>query len=69
MCHRRCHHRDADAGPLPEVLVADLGGVCAEPPPAALEQRPEHGSLGLQRAGAGEMELDVESEDVHRTAS
>ena len=55
---------DAEAGPLPEVVVLDLGNGDVEFPDAVFDA-PEHHPLLFQRPGAGNVELDGKMADDH----
>ena len=58
-------HRDADRGPLPLVLVVDLGDGHAEPVPQPVDDRADRGALGLQRPALGHVEVEADRGRVH----
>jgi len=56
--------RNGERGPLPEIVVVDLGDRGAEAIPELCLGRGDVLALPLQRAGLGEMQLDREDADV-----
>jgi hypothetical protein len=58
------HASHGQRGPLPEIVVVDLGDRGAEAIPELCLGRGDVLALPLQRAGLGEMELDREDADV-----
>jgi hypothetical protein len=62
------HAGHGQHGPLPEIVVVDLGDGGAEAIPELRLGRGDVLALSLQRAGLGEMQLDREDADVAGSA-
>jgi len=58
---------DAERGPLPPVVVVDLGDRHPEPVTETVDDRPDRGALGLQGAALRDVELEAERGSVHVT--
>ena len=58
------HHRHGHPGPLPQILVFNLGHRHGEAAPQPLDQGLQHGSLRLERARRGYVQVDFEHGDV-----
>ena len=58
-------HRDADRGPLPLVLVVDLGDRDLEAVAQAVDDRAERGALRLQRPALRDVEVEADRGGVH----
>ena len=60
-------HRDTDRGPLPLVLVVDLGDRDAEPVAQPVDDRADRRPLRLQRPALRHVEVEGHGGGVHRS--
>ena len=56
----RCHGGEPQAGPLPQVLVGNLGRRHRVALAGAFEDGLDDGPLGLERAAVGQVEVDLQ---------
>jgi hypothetical protein len=64
---RRRHDGDADLGPVPRLLLTDLTDRQTQSMTDPVDDRPETGTLLLERTGAVHPQFDADRDGVHVT--